>query len=343
MESLSIHHIGNKTHQGSLILSEQPVELNDEVLSDLLKKYFLSPFLKPQETYHFYHGNGSLELNELYHFSSLFFHGKLAFHELSTQISRHLYEVSTHPQIKEGELYVTALSNVVFEGESHRAVGIFKSENKESYLRVQPNRGNFDLDYEQEAININKLDKGCIILDKELDQGFVILALDQTNRQQEAVYWKDKFLQIRARNDSFNQTGSYLKVYKDFVNEKIDESFDLERTDKIDLLNKSMEYFKKKEVFNQDEFEEEVIGNSDAAALFATYRQQFESDLDVELDNQFEISDKAVKKMHATFKSVLKLDKNFHIYVHGKREMIEKGFDDAKGLHYYKVYFEKEL
>lgn len=39
-------------------------------------------------------------------------------------------------------------------------------------------------------------------------------------------------------------------------------------------------------------------------------------------------------------KSIIKLDNNFHIYVHGKREMIEKG-ENEKGK-YYRLYFEKE-
>ena len=38
----------------------------------------------------------------------------------------------------------------------------------------------------------------------------------------------------------------------------------------------------------------------------------------------------------------LKLDKNFHIYIHGNRELIEKGYDEARGEHFYKIYFKEE-
>ncbi len=41
-------------------------------------------------------------------------------------------------------------------------------------------------------------------------------------------------------------------------------------------------------------------------------------------------------------RSVLKLDKNFHIYIHGDRELIERGYDEEKGKSFYKVYFEEE-
>src|SRR5690606_428594 len=158
----------------------------------------------------------------------------------------------------------------------HDAIGIFKSENKETYLKVYPEQGAFMLEYEQEAININKLDKGCIIINAEEEEGYKVLVLDQTNRQQEAVYWKDEFLQLRVRNDNFNQTGNYLKVYKNFVEEKLDETFELEKADKIDLMNKSMNYFKEKETFVQEEFEEEVLGNPQAIALFQDFRSGFE-------------------------------------------------------------------
>jgi len=41
-------------------------------------------------------------------------------------------------------------------------------------------------------------------------------------------------------------------------------------------------------------------------------------------------------------KSVVKLDKNFHIYVHGRHDYIERGYDEAKGMKYYKLYFTNE-
>ena len=41
-------------------------------------------------------------------------------------------------------------------------------------------------------------------------------------------------------------------------------------------------------------------------------------------------------------KSVIKLDKNFHIYIHGERQMVEKGFDEVKQLNFYKLFFKEE-
>ena len=58
------------------------------------------------------------------------------------------------------------------------------------------------------------------------------------------------------------------------------------------------------------------------------------------MPESYDISESAVKKQARAYKSVIKLDKNFHIYVHGNRELIEQG-EDEKGK-YYKVYFKEE-
>lgn len=45
-------------------------------------------------------------------------------------------------------------------------------------------------------------------------------------------------------------------------------------------------------------------------------------------------------KQARVFKSVIKLDKNYHIYIHGDRQLIEQG-EDNKGK-FYKVYYKEE-
>lgn len=341
-EHLSIHRVGNKAQDEYFVLSEEPIDLHyDEMLPGLLMQYFMKPFAKAKEVYRFYHPNEDLQLNVLHHFSKTYFEGKIDFHEFSKQVTKHLYEVSAHPNIKAGEVYVVALKNVQMEGEECDAIGIFKSENKETYLKVFPDVGGFAVDYEQEAININKLDKGVVIVNMECDEGYKVLVTDQTNGT-EAVYWKDDFLQLKVRNDNFQQTGNFLKVCKNFVNDKMDEVFDLETTDKMDLLNRSMEYFKKNEEFVEEEFVGEVFANAEAISLFGEYKTQIQEEMDMPIESSFSIANNAVKQMAASYKTVLKLDKNFHIYIHGKRDYIERGYDEDRGLNYYKVFFENE-
>ena len=339
---LIIHHVGNKSQDEYFTLSEEEVDVHrDEILADLLMQYFMKPFSKANEVYRFYHPNDTLDLNEVYYFARQYFAGEKPFIDFSKDIAKYLYEVTEHPKIKSGELYIVALDNVQMEGENHKAIGIFKSENKEAYLKVYSEASGLDVNYEEKAININKLDKGVVIVNVEEEEGYKVLCVDQTNGS-EAVYWKDDFLKLRTRNDNFQQTGNIMKVYKNFVNEKIDEVFDMDKADKIDLLNRSMNYFKSKETFDEEEFNTEVIGNPDAVSLFKDYKSNFEEEFDTPFQSNFDIAAPAVKKMASSYKSVLKLDKNFHIYVHGKRELLEKGYDEDRGMNYYKLYFENE-
>jgi hypothetical protein len=91
-----------------------------------------------------------------------------------------------------------------------------------------------------------------------------------------------------------------------------------------------------------EEFSNEVIGNEQAIESFKTFKNQYEQEFDSPIADNFIISENAVKKQARIYKSVLKLDKNFHIYIHGDKELIEKGFDDGRAMNYYKVYFKEE-
>jgi hypothetical protein len=341
LETISIHRPGNKLLDEKYKLSEKPLAIEDEVLNDLLLRYFLSPFEKVNEIYRLSHEN-DLSLNAVFHFAEKIFEDEQSFHDHSKEITKHLHEVSNHPKIKSGELYVVYFKNVQIEGEQMEAIGVFKSESKESYLKVQPGENGFDLEYEQEAVNIKKLDKGCLIFNTEKEAGYKVAVIDNTNKSGETVYWIDDFLKLSVRNDDYHQTHNALSIYKNFITEKIDDVYDISRTQKIDMLNRSMNYFKEKEAFDLDEFSNEVIGDARGIDSFKEYKSNYEKEFQTEIPDNFSIAIQAVKKQERAYKSVLKLDKNFHIYIHGNNELIEKGFDENRNMNFYKVYFREE-
>jgi len=337
---LSVHKVGNKLLDETLTLSEQELPVTDEILSSLLMQYFVQPFEKTNEIYRLAHPTGDLPLNEIFHFATKTFEDPASFHANSRQIAKQLYETAGHAKIKSGELYVCYFKQLQLDGELHDAFGIFKSESKEPFLKIIQEGKSFLLNYEENAVNIKKLDKGCIIFNTEKEEGYKVVILDQTNKA-EAIYWTDGFLQVKVRNDNYNQTHNVLSAYKQFVTQKMDEDFDISKADKIDLLNRSIRYFKENEQFDLNEFSNVVIDNPQGAALFKAYKQEYELEMDAPIDDSFSISNNAVKKQARVFKSVLKLDKNFHIYIHGNRELIEQG-QDPDGRKYYKIYFKEE-
>ena len=74
---------------------------------------------------------------------------------------------------------------------------------------------------------------------------------------------------------------------------------------------------------------------------FHNFDTQYQETHNLEIEQSFEISPSAVKKQQKVFKSILKLDKNFTIYIHGNRDQIQPG-TDPDGKRFYKVYYNEE-
>lgn len=340
LQYLTIHKVGNAGKDEPLVFSKSPIDLSNEEIGKLLLNYFIHPFANNSEYYHLFHSI-ELPLNEIFVCASRIFEDKNTFQEQSIHIAQHLYDNSMHPKIKGGELYLAYFEKCLIDGEEVEAIGIFKSETRETYLKVYLHNENYEVNYE-DGINISKLDKGCLIFNIEKEDGYRISIIDALSKQNEAVYWKDDFLKVKRREDTYLQTENYVDLCSAFINKKLTEDFDVSRADQIDLLNKSANYFKEKEKFDLDEFTEEVILQPAVIESFKEFKQQFETNHEMSLPDSFDISAQAFKKQAKIFKSILKLDKNFHVYIHGRADMIEKGFDDATGLNFYKLFFKEE-
>lgn len=339
LQQVIVHKVGNPSRGEDLKLSMNPLTLNDEMVSKLLTKYFLGPF-NENELYHFTHLS-DIEMNEVYTFVRKIFEDRESFTQQSALLAQFLYSKSTHVKVKEGEFYVVMFDDVPFEGDFTRAIGLFKSETKETFLKVFQHGQSWEVIHE-EGVNINKLDKGCLIFHANTNEGFKVCVVDATNKQNDAQYWVTDFLQVTPYSDSFHHTDKYLSLCKSFITNEYPEKFDVSKSDQIDMLNRSMEYFKTKENFSMEEFTNEVIHHQEVADTFMDYKKNFESARNFEIQDEFAIHISAVKQQQRAFKTVLKLDKNFHVYIHGRRDLIEKGVDEMTGKKFYKFYFDEE-
>ncbi|HRG58137.1 MAG TPA: nucleoid-associated protein [Bacteroidia bacterium] len=339
LSSAIVHHCGNQTNQEDLILSKSLLEIQDEKVCELLIKFFLNSF-QNVEFNRFTFSNGDHQMNIIYQYASKIFELQSNLLVQSVNMAKLLYDVSTHPQIKAGDFFVAYFTGLQLDGTILDAIGIFKSENRQEFLKVNKKGSHFEVQY-IDGININKLDKGCLILNCEKDLGYKVCVVDNTNRAIEAHYWRNDFLMVKPSNDSYHATKDYLDLCKNFVTKQMPNDFEVSKTDQIDLLNRSIQYFKEQDEFNVDEFSRTVIQDPQVIESFKGYKKQYENEHELELNENFDISEAAVKKQNRVFKSVLKLDKNFHIYIHGKRELIEKGVD-PDGRKFYKIYFTEE-
>ena len=339
-KKLIIHRVGNKSMEMGYKLSDEPIDLDaNPDLATILSGYFLTSFANAP-LHHFTHAS-SLEMNEVYTLASKIFNTPSTFAETSKEIGKILYEYSTHPKIKDGELYIAYFRNCVLNDKEIDAVGIFKSENKDTFLRLQFDGDNYHVDYE-DGVNINKLDKGCLILNTEKADGYVVCTVDNLSKGNDAQYWKDEFLKLKPANDDYHATRNYLDVCKNFVTTQLEQEYEVKTTDKIDYLNKTVAYFKDNDAFDEDHFLEEVFTDNEVIKSFKSYKDEYATSNEVQFGDSFDISNAAVRKQARVFKSVLKLDKNFHIYIHGDKELIEKGYDAGMGKSFYKIYFDEE-
>ncbi|MFI3297537.1 MAG: nucleoid-associated protein [bacterium] len=331
IKKLSIHKIGNKLLDEYYVLSNNELLLNNE-LKVIFYKYFLYSF-KITEYFNLYH-ESEIVLNEVFSYASKIFDNPECLHEQSINLAKHLYEQSNHPKIKGGEFYVVYFEDCEINGKTVDAVGLFKSEKKDTFLKVYKSGDNFEIESLQ-GVNINKLDKGALIFNTEKENGYVVAVVDNTNKGAEAHYWIDDFLHVRQRQDEYYNTQNVINLAKNFIKELPDA------VDRADLVNKTAKFFKEKDSFDIAEFANEVIEQPDVIESFNRYKDNYLQERDMELADSFAISDSAVKKGAKSLKSVIKLDKNFHIYIHGDRNKIENG-EDEKGK-FYKVYYNEEM
>ena len=311
-------------------VNENEYEL-DEEHETLILKTFLKPFESVAETYEFKH-EIDIDLNVLAVLSNDIVEEERDFLSVTKDVHTHLQAVSKHPNIKDGDLFLIKYSGVAMNGHLHEAFGIYKVENKQSFIETVAHQMTF-----RKGIGSRKLDKACLIVFTDGDP--TVFVID--NASVDTEYWKEEFIKVEYRKDYINSTNQFMSMTKDFITEQFPEEYEATKAEQIDLLNRSVDYFKEHETFEKESFEEQVFQHETLIESFRSYDQEYQQANDLELEQSFEISPQAVKKQARVFKSVLKLDKNFHIYIHGDRELIEQGVEDD-GRKFYKIYFDKE-
>jgi hypothetical protein len=115
-----------------------------------------------------------------------------------------------------------------------------------------------------------------------------------------------------------------------------------DRIDQVSLVQESARFFNEEELFDKVRFEEKVLQEPEIIEAFENYKENYQHQHDIQIYDEFDINPDAVKKLKRVFKSVIKLDKNFHIYVHGNRSFIRKGVDEESKLNFYQLFFKEE-
>jgi len=341
IENLSVHRVGNKSRNEAIFLSEQAYSLNDEILP-LLKEYFFKPFRDKEENYFQFAHDVHLDYHDMYKLASEIFENPESAHEVSKKITKHLFEQSNHPHIKNGEVYVTHLTHVTIDNNPVDAIGIFKSEIKTDFLQFEEKGSNLEL-LLQQGINLNKLDKGCLIFNYKKEDGYKILTID-SNRY-DARYWLEHFLSVDAFQDENFITKKYLKFCQDFAKDVVLPAED--KKQEVMFMNRAVNHFAKNDDFEETKFLNEVLDNPDLIPEFKNYKVEKAPKYSIEDVTSFPIANAAVTDARKKIKNVINLDTNIQIKMdfinpESAEKFVKKGWDEEKQMYYYLVYFNKE-
>lgn len=338
-----VHKVGNKALGDENVISQDRLDLEDnEVLYDLLMNMSTSIFQKQNQFAKFTH-NSHLHLNEVYSYTKAIFEQPEDFISYSQHICNHLYDQSNFPQIKKGDVVISHLSDLLLNGESVQALVILKIERKSSFFQTTDEGNHLGLRIDK-GIDPNKIDKGCLILNCEQEDGYRLISVD-FNRY-DALYWKEKFLGLEPTDDFHAQTKNFMELCKTFSDRVVKK--ELGKQEQVEFLSASVDFMAKKDQVNLNQFEEEIASQAELQAEFAQFRAAFEERKDLKFWDEFEISNNVFTEERKKLKSEIKLDTGIDIKLNSAnpdnlKSHLERFYDEHKQMYYYKVYFNHEL
>lgn len=321
-----VHYVGDTT-----VFAEEAYT-QPEVLLEAAFTQLAFNKLDIEQQYEFFH-ESNLDLNEIYTYAQAIFSDKRNFYAQSKYIATHLKSASYHPNIKEGELFIGLFENCLWHTSVKSVLAIVKIDEKEMFLDVK-NDENKMIVNGVDGINVKKINNVAIIVDMGADEAPIVFM--KAKKKEDVVYWQEKFLKLKVTDENFHKTNLALTECKKYILKE--EGFS--NTDKLDYLNKTLDYFRKEEQFQVGDYIETVFEKV----------EEVQKDVLVQSVKPYEtaISESAIAKAEKTYKRKIKLDSNIEIQVNVRdieevNELIEVGYDETTKRKFYKIYFEEEL
>jgi 37-kD nucleoid-associated bacterial protein len=337
---LGITWVGNKDRYEGVSVPNSVLLPVDDYAHELLITTLLKPFLKNEE-FHYFHHNEDVTHHPVYQQCMELFGDDSKLQSVAVALTQQLYEYMEGDKLKGGELFIALIDGITFLDQDIRAIALLKVQSRANFLRTERSPEAFILK-PFEGIGLEKPELAALVLQLDELEGYRVAVLDTFTKKDERSFWKDSFLRLQPIEDHFFHTTHHMSMASEFIIDKMPIAFGVNKADQADLLNRSALYFKENDHFNVEAFSDKLFDEPEQQEAFLSYRDQYAQGNAIPLEDAFDISNQAVRKQMKHLKSVIKLDKNFHLYVHGRRDLIEKGFDDDRQLKYYKVFFTDE-
>lgn len=329
IKAATIQIVGNKTRGEGLSSASSLADVSDssDFLTKLIEKSFTMDDLKCFSYIE------SVELNPVYQFASKIFNDNETFLKQSVNIATYLYDQSVHPNIRSGELYVLLLE-CEYKKTAVDAMAILKSEKKDPFLATD-NDGREISVRTIYGTGMKGLDKGCLILNVDRENGYVVGTVDNTNNGSDAQYWTDSFLHVTDCEDDYHQTVKLMDMCKGFVKQQDDIS-DIERAI---AAKRTADVFASGETIQVDALADLICQDDKQKQEFAAYRKAFEKQ-NGGFAEEVNVVKKAAIRKPVTKMTTLKLGADFEVKVLNPEAKIEGGVDKKSGKKYYTLYYE---
>lgn len=331
-----VHHVGNKAKGDGVEFGGNLIPI-DDIEQDIKK--LISKSFDITDLYHFYF-ESTVELNPIYTFVRTIFHDNKTFLQQTKHIAKILYECSSHPKIKEGELSLFYLEGCELNGEVCDAIAIIKAETQQQLLQVSRNNQEV-LAKKASGISLSKVEKGCLIFCNAEEQGYQIAIVDNIKKGSDSKYWKDSFLHIKSYNSPKHQTKSLIDVCHEFINTVVADSNRLSKVDKAMISVRAKKVLQDNETLSMNDYAEEVFHDYILETKFKDYVAEKEIGSHIHQNGSIDIDRTGISKAKTKVETI-KLDSNFDIHILGGQDRIVKGYDKNAGMNYYQLYFEEE-
>ena len=328
-----VHYVGNKSRDEGVSFSEKELDYADissDIISMLVKSF------DTKESCHFYF-ESTLALNPIYTFVKTMFDEVSRFQEQSEFIAKILYEKTSHPMTKSGELNLVYLSDCEIDGKKTDAIAMLKTENKQPAYQYLHTEHGYEIK-KSEVISFSKVEKGCLIFTTNEENGYVVFSVDKKSKGIQSKYWKDDFLHVMTDATSYSQTKNLLSSCKAFI---ADNYSDGPKVEKANLISKVRTVLEQTETLSVHDFSQEIFGETRLNKQFESYLSSKDNPCQMQ-ENIIQVEVPLVKKKSSLPKTTLYLDSNFEINILGGHDKIVQGFDEAAGMNYYQFFYNKE-
>jgi 37-kD nucleoid-associated bacterial protein len=333
---LGITWVGNKDRYEGVVVPNSVLLPVDDYAHELLTATLLKPYVK-NEAFCYFHHDEDVTHHPVYQQCMELFEADDNMQTVAKALTQQLYECMEGHALKGGEFLIALIDGIALYNQPTRAIALMKVQSHTNFLRTERTADAFTLK-PFAGIELEKPELSALVLELDVLEGYRVAVTDTVSKKDGRSFWRDSFLRLQPIEDDYFQTSHQMALVSEFITDK-GPRLGLNKADQADLLQKSAAYFKEHEHFDVRRFADNMFDDGVQDEAFISYRDSYAQGNAIPLEDVFEINKQAASKQMKRFKTVIKLDDNFQLSLRGRRDLIEKGFDTERGLHYYKVYF----